>query len=276
MMIPRPRFFPSAHRAFASCILALAALGSPLAQAHNAWLLPSSTILSRADWITVDGAVSNDLFQFNHASLRLDNLQIDSPDGTPLKPENLHRGKLRSVFDLNLAQRGTYRIAVVNDGLFARWEEDGKRKRWRGSPAEFEQAVPAEADKLMVIEGIGRIETYVTVGKPGLHAATGRGLEYRPVTHPNDWVTEEAAILQFTIDGQPAKGLKVVAIPGNSRYRDSSGEMQAVTDDEGKVSFNWPAAGMYWIYASHRDQQTSHPKAEGRRLSYSGTFEVTH
>jgi hypothetical protein len=33
------------------------------AQAHRAWLLPSATVLSGTDaWVTVDAAISNDLF----------------------------------------------------------------------------------------------------------------------------------------------------------------------------------------------------------------------
>ena len=40
-------------------------------QAHNAWLLPSTTVFSKADTVTIDAAVSNDLFVANHNPLRL-------------------------------------------------------------------------------------------------------------------------------------------------------------------------------------------------------------
>lgn len=262
----------------ARTLLATAALGGALlttaAHAHNVWLLPSSTVLSRADWVTVDAAVSNDLFHFNHAPLRLDNLKVTAPDGSDLKPRYSQEGKLRSVFDLNLTQRGTYQIAIINDALMARWEDNGQRKRWRGQAAELEKEVPAQADKLEVTEGFSRVETYVTVGKPDTRPPAGKGLEYVPVTHPNDWVADEPSVLSFLVDGKPVKGLEVVAMPGNSRYRDDTGEIKAVTDEAGKVSFQWPAAGMYWIHAVHKDQKTSHPRATERRLSYSGTFEV--
>ena len=50
------------------------------AQAHRAWMLPSATVLSGEDpWITVDAAVSNDLFYFEHFPLRIQgigNLEI--------------------------------------------------------------------------------------------------------------------------------------------------------------------------------------------------------
>ena len=51
-------------------------LGLPLsAQAHRAWMLPSATVLSGDEvWVTVDAAVSNDLFYFEHFPLRIANL----------------------------------------------------------------------------------------------------------------------------------------------------------------------------------------------------------
>src|SRR5690606_27185828 len=41
------------------------------AEAHRVWMLPSATVLSGNEaWVTVDGAVSNDLFYFEHVPLR--------------------------------------------------------------------------------------------------------------------------------------------------------------------------------------------------------------
>ena len=58
-------------------LIALLAALPVTALAHKAWLLPSQTVLAgEAPWITVDAAVSNDLFYFNHVPLRLDNLTI--------------------------------------------------------------------------------------------------------------------------------------------------------------------------------------------------------
>ena len=91
-------------------LLAAAALcaGTAAVHAHNLWLLPSTTVLSKADWITVDAAVSNDLFFFNHRPLNLANLRVTAPDGSAVKPENAAEGKLRSVFDLNLTSLDWY------------------------------------------------------------------------------------------------------------------------------------------------------------------------
>src|SRR3546814_21075036 len=109
-------------------IAATLALALPAAaHAHDLWMLPSSTVLSGTDnWITVDAAVGNDKFYFNHAALRLDNLVIVAPDGKPAEAQNVNRGKLRSTFDLQLNEAGTYSIAVVNDAVFARWKQNGQ------------------------------------------------------------------------------------------------------------------------------------------------------
>ena len=95
---------------------ALAALMlSGAAQAHRQWMLPSSTTLSGTDsWVTVDAAVSNDLFYFEHFPMRTDGIAVTEPDGTTGKIENAATGKYRSTFDVHLTKPGTYRIANVS------------------------------------------------------------------------------------------------------------------------------------------------------------------
>lgn len=245
------------------------------AHAHDVWIVPSSTVLSGTDsWITVDAAVGNDKFYFNHAPLRLDGLTVTAPDGNAAEAENINRGKLRSTFDLQLKQAGTYRVAVVNDGVFARWKEDGKNKRYFGKVEGMAQAVPAKADELEVSQSLGRVETFVTAGKPSAVKPVGRGLELAQVTHPNDLFTDEAATFQMLLDGKPAADLDVNVVPGGSRYRDKVGEIQIKTDKDGKFSVKWPQPGLYWIEAGMEDATVTVPQAKKRRLSYAGTVEV--
>lgn len=246
------------------------------AHAHDAWLLPSSTVLSQAEWITVDAAVSNDLFFFNHAPLKLDGLEVTAPDGSTLAPQNIERGKLRSVFDLELKDPGTYRLAVHNNALFATYTDGtGKPRRWRGTPDKLASgALPTDARDVVVTQLQGLVETYVTVGKPTVPRPGGSGLEMVALTHPNDLVGGEAATFMLQIDGQVAAGLKVQIIAGNSRYRDDAGAQEVITDERGRFSFTWPHAGMYWLSASARDGKATVPQAAERRLSYAVTLEV--
>ena len=244
--------------------------------AHKTWLLPSATVLTVDQWVTVDAAVSNDLFYFNHVPLRLDTLEITAPDGTRVKPANVGGGKYRNTFDVHLKQNGTYRIAVTNGGLLATYDENSQRKRWRGTPETFAKEVPANATNLQVSESAGRIETFVTAGKPTTTALklTNHGLELVPITHPNDLYAEEEATFAFMLDGKPAADLPVTIVPGGTRYRNTQGEIKAKTDADGRFSITWPAPGMYWLEAKLEDDKTSIPQVKRRRVSYVATFEV--
>ena len=257
--------------------LAVAALLPLSASAHKMWLQPSQTVIAGASpWITVDAAVSNDLFYFNHVPLRLDNLAITAPDGSPGKAQNPATGKYRSVFDVELVQQGTWRIAIVNDGLNASWEEAGKPKRWRGSVDTFAAEVPANASKLSVTQSVNRVETFVTNGAPNETALkpSGRGLELVPVTHPTDLVVGEAATFRMLADGKPAAGLALEITRGGTRYRNAQDEAKLTTDAEGQFSITWAEAGMYWLEATLQDDAPSMPQATKRRLAYVATLEV--
>ncbi|WP_050462641.1 DUF4198 domain-containing protein [Herbaspirillum autotrophicum] len=257
--------------------LALAICVPLSANAHRTWMLPSATVLSGNDpWVTVDAAVSNDLFYFEHFPLRLDGLQVTAPDGSVAKPENAASGKYRSTFDVHLSQPGTYKLAILNQGLFASYKEDGKTKRWRGTAEALAKEVPANAQDLVVSQSQGRIETFVTAGKPTrkVLAVTGVGLELDPLTHPNDLVAGDAANFRLLLDGKPAAGVKVAVVPGGIRYRDKLNELSFTTDQDGKFSITWPTPGMYWLEAAVKDAKTSVKQASERRANYVATFEV--
>ena len=269
------------------------------AQAHRAWMLPSATVLSGEDpWITVDAAVSNDLFYFEHFPLRLQGignldqtpaggppgmrprpaaqLQVIAPDGTQVQPENGSIGRYRSTFDVHLTQKGTYKLAVANSGLFARWKENGETRRWMGNAEAFAKEVPAKADDLSVSQTSSRMEVFATSGAPTktVLEPTGQGLELAPVTHPNDLYAGEAAEFVFLLDGKPAADVEISVIPGGNRYRDELGEIKATTDAAGKVSITWPEAGMYWLEAELTTDKGVSKPASQRRASYSATLEV--
>ncbi|SDY70189.1 Uncharacterized conserved protein, contains GH25 family domain [Lysobacter sp. yr284] len=257
---------------------AVAALGlSVTAHAHKAWLQPSQTVFSeKGSWMTVDAAVSNDLFYFNHVPLPLERLQVTAPDGSAVQAQNGSTGKLRSVFDLQLQQEGTYKIAMNNEGMFASYKLGGEAKRWRGKASEFKGAIPAGATEVNASESLGRVETFATVGKPstGAFKTTGKGIELVPVTHPNDLFAGEAATFQLLVDGKPAAGLKIEVVPGATRYRNEQAEIHVATGADGKFEVKWPQAGMYWLETASEDAKTTLPDAKQRRLSYVAVFEV--
>lgn len=287
-------------RTIAAVALA-AGLASP-AVAHRQWLLPSATTFSGDDvWVTVDAAVSNDLFYFEHRPGSIDNVTATAPDGSQVMIENKGKGQYRNTFDVHLTQKGTYRIGSATDMLTGSYVLGGKTERLpRGTTKETLAAkLPAGATNVQTSESTNRNEIYVTVGEPTttVFKPTGRGIELVPVTHPNDLVSGEAASFQFLLDGKPAADLKVTVIPGGIRYRDQLGQMDLKTGADGKVSITWPTPGMYWVNVStggergegpggpdgpgeageDAPQPTSAPPAAGpppRRASYVTTLEV--
>jgi uncharacterized GH25 family protein len=272
------------------------AVSIPLAaQAHRAWLLPSATVLSGDDvWVTIDAAVSNDLFYFEHFPLRIANigtppadmpggrgvaaaeLSIRAPDGSKVEAKNGSIGRYRSTFDVPLTQKGTYKIAVSNDGIFASYKLNGETKRWRGTADALGKEIPETAQDVKATMSQSRVEVFVTSGKPTRDALkiTGTGLELDPVTHPNDLVAGSEGSFRLLLDGKPSAGTKVSIVPGGNRYRDKLNEMSVTTDADGKFSVKWPEAGMYWMEAVVRENATPVKGVNERRASYIATLEV--
>jgi len=259
-----------------AALVSALALTSPAA-AHRQWMLPSATALSGDDgWVTVDAAISTDPYVADHNAMRLDGITVTAPDGSAGALENGSTGKLRSTFDVHLTKPGTWKIAGGMQAVLASYTLDGQKKRWRGKPEELAGAVPANATDVTVSEMQSRNELFVTLGAPDtrLLAPTGKGLEFAPVTHPDDLVASEPAVFGFLVDGKPVAGIEVTLVPGGRRYRDQPDEMPFKTDAKGQISVKWPAPGVYWVQASTTDAKTSVPQAKERRLSYTTTVEV--
>lgn len=257
--------------------LALAAmLVLPLsAEAHRMWLLPSSTVLSGNDpWVTVDASISNELFT-PEIAMPIEALTVIAPDGTAGEAANPHRGRVRSTFDVQLRQPGTYRFVVAAEDVIASWMQDGQRRRWRGTREAMAAAVPANAQQLRVNLSQRRVESFATRGAPtqGALQPTNKGLELVPVTHPTDLAAGEPARFRLLLDGQPARDIEVSVVPGDSRYRDAENEAKFRADAEGIVTVTWRGPGRYWLGASVRDQNSGLPNV-GRIATYAATLEV--
>ena len=253
-----------------------AALAAPMAaQAHRAWMAPTTTILSGDDkWASFDAGMSNVVFQPDHAAMRLSGLEITAPDGSKLQAANEAQARYRTVFDVQLPQQGTYRIANVTQGFMGTYEQDGERKRFRGSEADFAAAVPAGATNIQGARTFARTETFVTLGNPNetALAPTNQGLELIPVSHPTDAVEGEASTFKFLINGQPAADVEVTVAREGLRYRSNPEEVTVKTAADGTFSVTWAGTGLHWIGASVRsDGVNGQP---GTNASYNGTVEV--
>lgn len=294
---------------FAAATVGLAAP----AIAHNAWLLPSTTVLSdTGQSVTVDMGASTSPFEANHAALPAENVKVWAPDGTMGKIENAARGRYRSTFDVKIDKPGTWRIGMENNTIAGMFKVNGEtwmigRRRGpapsqgsgparpvaatpsvqQASPGgrpqidpshviESVDEIPAGATDLALTETTGRNEFFVSAGQPNdaLFKPANKGLEFVPVTLPTDLVSNEPGQFRFLVDGSPAAGLEVEVIPGGRRYREADQTQKLTTDAQGMITVNWPEAGFYWLNATHTDDKPSNPKATKRRMTYTATLEV--
>lgn len=268
-------------------IAAAALVAAPaMLSAHRMWMLPSGTVFSGTDsWATIDAAVSNDLFFFDHQPLRLDAIKVWQPDGSEGRLQNGATGRYRSVFDVELDKPGTWKVGTQMSAVMGSFKADGVEKRvgGRGGPPRPGQPaplgvadIPANATDVKLTEVSSRNEVFLTAGAPTdtVLKTSGRGLEFAPVTHPDELVAGEAAKFRFLIDGKPAANLKVTVIPGGKRYRNDEGAMNLTTGADGMLTVTWPTAGMYWLNATATDAKTTVPRATERRMSYITTLEV--
>jgi uncharacterized GH25 family protein len=264
---------PSALAAFAVMSL----LAAPMAaHAERQWIAPTATVLSGADgWVTIDAAVSDDLFQPEHRAMPLDNITVTGPDGAKVEQLVPTTSHYRSSFDLHLTARGTYKVAAVTQGLMARYKLGDEQKMWRGKPGETTPAVPAGATDVSITQMASRIETFVTLGAPNDTAlkTTGAGLELQPISHPNDLLSGEPARFKLLLDGKPAAGMAVTLVPGGSRYGLPTDAVTVKTGADGGFTVTFPRPDLWWLNVVLRDDKG--PAAGvGRNYSYTAVLEV--
>jgi uncharacterized GH25 family protein len=271
----RPRF----------ALLAAGALLSLSAHAHRPWLLPSAGVVDgAAPVVSIDAAISEDLFEFDAFPLQIETLRVTAPDGSTVPTDTRVEARRRVSFDVKLTQKGTFRFSGVTDVATASWKADGETKRWRGAPAALAREVPANAPELQVSRQLQRAETFVTNDTPSALRAsvTGDGLELLPLTTPTDLSVGDTSRFRLFLDGKPYAGADVTVIRGGNRYRYRMGELALKTDAAGEFAVAWPEAGRYWLGASHGGRPqggagtapVSMPAPIARRESYSATFEV--
>jgi len=102
------------------------AVATPAA-AHRMWLLPSITVLADTNQsVTLDAAVSNDLFYADHFPMNVDMVKVWAPDGTPGKVENAARLRNRAVFDVAIDKPGTWKIGSETANVTGTFKVNGE------------------------------------------------------------------------------------------------------------------------------------------------------
>jgi len=245
------------------------------AQAHRPWMIPNTSVIEtdREAWVTIDGAISEGLFENDFMPLKLDGLTVTGPDGNTGPAPAAITGKHRSSVDILLPTDGTYRITLGANNVMGSYKLNGEMKRFRGG-----DAPPAGATEVKTTTTVQRQDTFVTRNKSsdGALKPTNAGLEMVALTNPTELRAGEKAKFRFQLDGKPLANFPFSLIPGNVKYRGTLGEMRLTTDANGEASFTLPAPNMYWLSAAYPANAPRGPGVEqpAKRYSYSATFEI--
>lgn len=266
------------NKAVVTLLLAGAAAG---ASAHRPWMIPSaSTVEGKEAWVTIDGAISEGIFDFDHMPLRMEGLSVTDPDGAVSAGPAPVVMKLRSSVDLRLPKDGTYRISLVNNNVMASYAVGGEVKRFRGTEAAWAKEMPAGAQNLRTMLTHARVETFVSANKASAGALKpiGAGLELVPLTNPTELHSGDTARWRFLLDGKPVPNFPFSLVPGGVRFRGTAGEIRLVTDANGEVKVKLPEANRYWLSASYPANAPKGMPDDGpatvRRYSYVATLEI--
>lgn len=271
--------------------LAVAVGMTSIVNAHSLWIVPSQTQFSGDKaWVTFDAAASNQMFIANHASLDLVKMNAWSPSNQKVSMQNAVEGRVRTVFDLQLQEPGTYQVLRSGVSILARGKPPEKnkpkddkpngkpkqRRWWRGTLNDYLAGKYPDnfsADNFITL--VSQVETFVTLGAPTkiTTAPSQYGMDIDYLTHPNALYTGEVVNLRVLVDGHPAANIDVEIIAGNSQYRDSTNPLKLTSNADGEIAVIWQKPGMYWLHAKSQDDKgmTSNKK---RRLSYTAVLEV--
>lgn len=234
------------------------------AQAHKRWMVASTTELSgeKAEWVSVDGSISNQVFDAER-TLPLSGLKIVAPDGNVVSAEQMHQGKTKSTFDIEIAQAGTYRVSNRMEMFFVQYRVPGATKPKRARAASLQgvkNKVPANATDVAFMKSDGLIETFITKGNPSTKAFEKRsqsGIELVPITHPNDVYAGETASFKIFLNGQPARNITYSYLPADNRFRNQELETKGQADEQGVITFKPQQSGRYLLEVSAKVPQNS-------------------
>jgi uncharacterized GH25 family protein len=241
-----------------------------LAYAHSPYLLPNAFDLVDRKHVTVEASFTETFF-VPDVAMKADDYHVMGPDGTkqPLTPVYT---KDLAVIEAPTTAQGTYRISTG--------QRTGRTSKaiYKDGDYEFvEPGKPAPAGaKVYDVQSITTADVFVSRGKPGDAALAPRnkGLEFRPLTHPNSLFAGAEAKFEVLFDGRPLASQPISIHSDDERYSTKKLYAETRTDAAGHFSVKLERPGIYLAMTRHRLL----PAADGQpgtSHTYSVTFEAT-
>jgi len=257
---------------------ALAILSAPVL-AHSPYVLPGNFQTSaRSAVLSLEASLTDSLFlpdvpYGNHG------FSFTAPNGKVEKIPDTAVFELptRTIVEYKLtdAETGTYRITAGPRISKSRsWEIDGEVKRSRDP----NEAIPKGAILKSNTESQASADVYITVGKaetPAIPKATGQGLEFVPISHPNQLTAGGVFEFVVQLNGKPLAEHEVSISYSTRDYSGKSSRASVNTDASGKARYKLDNPGLYM--ASIRFSEEAPVSADKASLIYSKTltFNVT-
>ena len=250
---------------------AAAALAPGAAQAHMPYLMPNYFDVTARDHVTVQASFTEDVFAPD-VVMRSDAWFARGPAGsTPIAQVNYMRDL--AAFEVALPAAGTYRISSG--------ERLGRKsKMFRNTAGQWimtGEGGDAGGAPLVDVQSVTIAEAYVTRQSPtrDVLAASGKGLDLVPITHPNEIFAMEPARFELQFEGKPLEGALVTVYRAAGVYDGGKVAAELTTDAAGRFSITPPDGGTYLALVRHRTEAPAGAETPYRSYSYALTFEAT-
>ncbi|MFT4249694.1 MAG: DUF4198 domain-containing protein [Pseudomonas sp.] len=244
------------------------------ASAHTPYLAPSDFAPRAGQTVALDAAFAETFF-VPEAAFDDSRFAITRPDGSAAVPDAVQVMKTRTVAEYTLpAGNGTYRLSTGPrlGALFRTWEIDGKRESSRNASAK----IPTGAKVIADFQSLTLAETYISVGAPdrAALAARGKGLEFVPITHPDDLYVGEAFEFVVQYDGKPLADQKIEVTEAVWTSDRTPRVDTLATDADGHARLELEQAGTFVALARHRTPAPAGAAVAEYSHSYTLTFRV--
>lgn len=243
--------------------------------AHTPYLAPSDFAPRAGQTIAMDASFAETFFT-PEVAFDGSRFSVTTPEGRETAPDMVHVMKTRTVAEYTLPAnaKGTYRLGTGPrlGALFRTWEIGGKRESTRDPTVK----IPAGATVISDFQSLTLAETYVSVGAPNRTAlaARNKGLEFVPVTHPDDVYVGEPFAFVVQYDGKPLAGQKVEITEAVWTSDRKPHTEQLTSDAHGKVSFTPKEPGTWLALSRYRSTAPAGAPVPEYSNSYTLSFHV--
>ncbi len=250
--------------------------------AHNLNMWPSQFNIHSKNptTVTVDLSFSELAFRLDHAA-PIAGLSALDPEGSPLnRLGNAYQNSQRTTVDLPIDSQGTYTLRYQSSPRYTTSYTVGKtpkKKRLRLNKIAAQSELSHSAKNVVTTKSVTHGIAFITNTKPSKkpYQASGNGLELTPITHPSDYVTNEAITMQVSYNGKPLTNVEVSLYRDGSQYLANSTAKKSATDNQGQLNFMFQQGGRYMLGIKHSVKENTTLYDEvGYRLFYA--FEVVY